>query len=107
MKRSTTKQEIRNTEIRFASEVADCLARWHVADNDWRDGTLEVLGWRITDLLGLHLQLDGSWSRDRWLDEIEDLSIAIEGANTLHAKGILYWGFLRERSNIVLRLTAR
>jgi hypothetical protein len=94
MKRSATKQKIRNTEIRLASEVTEWLARWHVADDDWKDGTLKVLGWWITDLLGLHLQLDDSWSRDRWLDGIEEVSIAIEGANVLQAKGILYWGLL-------------
>ena len=94
MKRSTTKQKIRNTEIRLASEVTECIARWHAANDDWRVGTREILGLWITELLSFHVQLDDSWSRDRWLDGIEDVSISIESVNLLHVKGRLYWGLL-------------
>ena len=55
---------------------------------------LENLGLWLTGLLSFHLELDFSWSRDRWLDGIEDLSVSIEGVNVLHLKGILWWGLL-------------
>jgi hypothetical protein len=94
MKRSTTKHKIRNTEIRLALKVSDCVAGWQLADHDWRVGTLKILAQWITELLSFHVQLDDSWSRDRWLDGIEEVSISIEGVNLLHVKGRLYWGLL-------------
>jgi hypothetical protein len=94
VKRSTTKQKIRHAENRLALKVAECLARWDEADEDWREGTLANLGLWLTHLLSFHVQLDDSWPRDRWLDGIEDLSISIEGASVLRLKGTLWWGLL-------------
>ena len=94
MKRSGTKQKIRHAEKRLASEVAQCLACRHEADEGWGEGTLENLGLWLTHLLSFHVQLDESWPRDRWLDGIEDVSISIGGRNTIHIRGVLWWGLL-------------
>ena len=103
VKRSTTKKRIRHAEKRMASEVADCLAGWLLANNDWREGALENLGMWLTYLLSFHVQLDLSWPRDRWLDWIEGVSISIQGESVLHVKGQLWWGLV---SNIGGALTA-
>lgn len=47
-----------------------------------------VLDWR--------LRLDPSWSRDRWLDGIEDLSLSIYKDGCLKADGVLWWGLLSD-----------
>ena len=98
-----TKQKIRHAEKRRAPEVADVLAHWREADEDWREGTLENLGLWLAHLLSFHVQLDDSWPRDRWLDGIEDVSIMVEGVNVLSVKGALWWGLL---SNVGGALTA-
>ena len=89
-----TKQKIRDAEKRLATEVADFLAHWRRADEDWREGTLENLGLWLTHLLSFHVQLDDSWPRDRWLDGIEDVSVMVEGVNVMRVKGALRWGLL-------------
>lgn len=98
MKRSTTKQKIRHTERRLASEVADCLENWHLANDDWREGTFENLCMWLTELLSHHVQLDLSWPRDRWLDWIEGDSVSIQGQSILQVKGQLWWGLMSNMS---------
>lgn len=93
MKRSSTKNKIVNAERRLAVEVRQCFATWQTADESWREGTREVLALWITHLLGLCVQLDYSWPRDRWIDgiNIEELSVSDE-EKMIHAEGVLYWG---------------
>jgi hypothetical protein len=95
MKRSSTKNKILDAERRLAVEVRKCLTTWQDADESWREGTCEVLALWITHLLSFHMQLDYSWSRDRWLDGINiEKFVVSEEEQMIHAEGVLLRGLL-------------
>jgi hypothetical protein len=93
MKHSSTRNRILDAERRLTLEIKQCLATWQAANESWREGTCEVLALWLTHLLNLHVQLDYSWSHERWLDgiNIEDLVVSDE-ARMIHAEGVLWWG---------------
>jgi hypothetical protein len=92
MKRRRTKQRLRQAEEALACVVEECILSWPQATEEIR----ERLGSHTEIVLVWHLRLDPSWSRDRWLDGVEDLSLSIHNDGCLKADGMLRWGLLSD-----------
>ena len=91
MKHSSIKNRIIDAERHLAIEVRECLATWRDADESWREGTREVLALWITRLLSFHVQLDYSWPRERWLDDIDiEKFVVSDEAQMIEAEGVLW-----------------
>jgi hypothetical protein len=97
MKRKSTKNRIHDAERRLCIEVKECLATWKASNENWKEGTREVLALWITHLLSLHVQLDYSWPRDRWLDGIDIAqSVVSDEGEVVYTEGVLWWGLLSD-----------
>lgn len=97
MKRRRTKQRLRLAEKELAETVEKCILSWQEATEDPKNRLRLYLSSYTTEVLAWHLQLDSSWSNDRWLDSIEELTLSVEDTSGLKANGVLWWGL---RSNI-------
>jgi len=95
MKRKSTKNRIVEAERRLDIEVKECLAIWKASDESWKEGMRGVLALWITNLLSLHLQLDYSWLRNRWLDSIDITQFVVsDDGEMVYTEGVLWWGLL-------------
>jgi hypothetical protein len=81
---------LRQAEKALARVVEECILSWPQATEEIRGR----LGSHAELVLVWHLRLDPSWSRDRWLDGIENLSLSIYNDGCLKADGVLWWGLL-------------